>query len=169
MFDIKRWFAARQRRRPDDDVGCAAVALDEGRPEEALAALDKALAGDLTAERRAFGLNKRGVALIALGRRDDGRRSADAAAARDDARAAFTEALAAVERCAPPLVNLGNLLLEDGDVEGAIESYRAAIRADESYPMAYLNLGVALKRAGRRAEAVRSLRTGHRLEMRRPP
>ena len=156
MFDIKRWFAARQRRRPDDDVGCAAVALDEGRPEEALAALDKALAGDLTAERRAFGLNKRGVALIALGRRDD-------------ARAAFTEALAAVERCAPPLVNLGNLLLEDGDVEGAIESYRAAIRADESYPMAYLNLGVALKRAGRRAEAVRSLRTGHRLEMRRPP
>ena len=156
MFDIKRWFAARQRRRPDDDVGCAAVALDEGRPEEALAALDKALAGDLTAERRAFGLNKRGVALIALGRRDD-------------ARAAFTEALAAVERCAPPLVNLGNLLLEDGDVEGAIERYRAAIRADESYPMAYLNLGVALKRAGRRAEAVRSLRTVHRLEMRRPP
>jgi len=156
VFDIKRWFAARQRRRPDDDVGWAAVALDEGRPEEALAALDKALAGDLTPERRAFGLNKRGVALIALGRRDD-------------ARAAFTEALAAVERCAPPLVNLGNLLLEDGDVEGAIESYRAAIRADESYPMAYLNLGVALKRAGRRAEAVRSLRTGHRLEMRRPP
>jgi tetratricopeptide (TPR) repeat protein len=156
VFDIKRWFAARQRRRPDDDVGWAAVALDEGRPEEALAALDEALAGDLTPERRAFGLNKRGVALIALGRRDD-------------ARAAFTEALAAVERCAPPLVNLGNLLLEDGDVEGAIESYRAAIRADESYPMAYLNLGVALKRAGRRAEAVRSLRTGHRLEMRRPP
>lgn len=116
--------------------------------------LDAALAGTLLVAERALALNKRGVALVALGDRDA-------------ARAAFHDALAAVERYPPALVNTGNLLLEDGHVEAAIEHYRAALDADPDYAQGHLNLGIALKRAGRASEGIRHLRTAQRLEGRR--
>jgi tetratricopeptide (TPR) repeat protein len=153
VFDITRWFAG-PRRKPADAADRAAALIERGRPDEALAALDALLADGLAGERRAFALNKRGVALIALCRRAE-------------ADAAFADALDVEPRYAPALTNVGNVLLEDGDVEGAIARYSAAIAADEDYAVAYLNLGVALKRVGRANEAVRCLRTAHRLEMRR--
>jgi tetratricopeptide (TPR) repeat protein len=155
MFDIRRWFAAPPfRKRPRDEAERAAVLIQAGEPQEALAALDAALTADAAPERRAFAHNKRGVALVELGRGEE-------------ALAAFCEALCVVENYAPALVNIGNLLLEDGDVTAAIEHYRAAIRADETYAGGYLNLGVALKRAGRANEAARCLKKALRLEMRR--
>lgn len=103
---------------------------------------------------RAFFLNKRGVARIKLGRRDE-------------ARADFESALVYVQRYAPALTNIANLLLEDGRVDDAISAYCDAIAADGEYAIAYVNLGAAYKRAGRFEEAVRALRTGLRLEGRK--
>jgi tetratricopeptide (TPR) repeat protein len=156
MFDVRRWFAAKVMKRPPlDDFDRAAALTDEGNPSEALAALERLLDGQaVPAERRAFAHNKRGVAFMALGRRDD---SLDA----------FCAALVALENYAPALVNVGNMLLEDGDLDDAVEYYRAAIRSDATYPGAHLNLGVALKRAGRSGEAARHLRKAIRLEARR--
>ena len=57
-------------------------------------------------------------------------------------------------------------LLEEGQVDAAIASYERAIAGDREYANAYLNLGVAYKRAGRLAEAVRALRDAQRLEQR---
>ena len=99
----------------------------------------------------AFLLNKRGVARIGLKERDL-------------AQADFEAALERVPRYAPALANLGNLLFEQGDVDGAIARYEAAIAADEEYAVAHHNLGVAYKRAGRMGEAVRSMRRAMRLE-----
>ncbi|HZY98837.1 MAG TPA: tetratricopeptide repeat protein [Candidatus Baltobacteraceae bacterium] len=106
------------------------------------------------ARKRAFYLNKRGVARIKLGRRDD---------ARDD----FEGALQCVRRYAPALTNIGNLLLEEGRVDEAISAYGDAIEADGEYAVAYVNLASAYKRAGRLDEAVRALHTGLRLEGRK--
>jgi tetratricopeptide (TPR) repeat protein len=105
----------------------------------------------LPTSERAFLLNKRGVARIGQGA---------PRAARED----FNAALELAPAHAPALTNLGNLLLEQGDVDGAIARYRAAIAADHEYAIAYLNLGVAYKRSGRIAESVRALREAQRLE-----
>lgn len=63
---------------------------------------------------------------------------------------------------------LGDLSVAQGDVSAAIPWYRRALRLHPRYVRAYNNLGVALVRAGRRAEAcrhfvrARSLRPGDR-------
>jgi lipoprotein NlpI len=142
------------------------VFLDEGRFAFALGALERRdfssaeqafselLARDMGGSKeRAFLLNKRGVARIGLERREL-------------ARADFAAALDAVPGYAPALTNLGNLLLEQGDIDAAIARYEGAIAADHAYAVAYLNLGVAYKRAGRLADAVRALRAAQRLERR---
>ena len=72
------------------------------------------------------------------------------ALARDDreaAQAALDEALRTYAACVPAIVNAGNLLLEDGDVDGAIARFEAAIALDPDYPEAHHNLGVAYRRA----------------------
>jgi tetratricopeptide (TPR) repeat protein len=126
-----------------------AGALDEAERcfAEALAAAD----GD---RERALAHNKR--ALLALARGD-----------RPAADAALAEALRTYAACVPALVNAGNLLLEDGDVDGAIARFEAAIVLDPDYPEAHHNLGVAFRRLGRRREAVRALRRATVLELRR--
>lgn len=96
-------------------------------------------------------LNKRGIALVHLGRREE-------------ALADFQAVLELDPHFAPALVNVGNLLLEDEQTEDAIAHYEAAIRSDDQYSVAHLNLGIALKRLGRRSEAVRELRRASRLE-----
>src|SRR5690349_2092415 len=100
--------------------------LKQNHPENALSALQR---GDFAAaeplltreiedaadpQRRAFLLNKRGVARIKLG-------------LREEARADFASALECVRRYAPALTNMGNLLLEDDRVDDAICAYCDAI------------------------------------------
>jgi tetratricopeptide (TPR) repeat protein len=151
------WLAAlRPRRSPATPYERGVAALDAGRHEEALAEFESALTAATVAAERAAAHNKRGVTLVALGERDA-------------ALADFCTALALDERYAPALVNLGNLLLEEGHARDAIDYYEAAIRADEKYAVAYRNLGIAHKRIGQRAESVHNLRTANRLEMRNPP
>ena len=153
-FDVRSWFAG--PRRALTPYERALTALEAGEYgvalDECAAAL--ALAGDDAA--RADALNKRGVALVGLDRRDE-------------ALSAFCEALECSEKHAPALVNVGNLLLEDGNLEDAVDYYQAAMRADPAYPLAYRNLSVASKRLGRPGEAVRYLRVADRLEARRRP
>jgi len=154
MFDLRRLFAAlRPPLGPRDAFERGLAALDSGRHAEAAREFETALGESRDDSRRAEVHNKLGVALVALGRRDE-------------ALAGFCRALGLDERCAPALVNIGNLLLEEGHTADAIDYYEGAIAADERYHVAYGNLGVALKRLGRPADAVRALRSAARLEVR---
>lgn len=158
MFAFQRLLAA--LRLPDsraarDPFSLAVRRLESGDAAGALHALSALLEGPaspaMTNEERARIVNKRGIAHVRLGQR--------AEALQD-----FTLALDLVPRFAPALTNVGNLLLEDGVLEDAIAHYEAAIRSDESYAVAHLNLAVAYRQAGRHAAAVRELRLAHRLE-----
>lgn len=140
--------------RKDDRFAFALKALrrrDYAGAEVALSAWLEA--ESLGAPERAFLLNKRGVARIGMQRREQ---------AVED----FDAALKAQPAYAPALTNLGNLLFEAGDVQGAIARYERAIASDSEYAVAHLNLGAAYKRAGRIADAVRALRQAERLERR---
>jgi len=151
MFDVRSVFAAlKPKAGPTTAFERGVVALDAGDHAGAVREFEAALAEGGDDATSAAAHNKRGVACIALGRRLD-------------ALDAFCAALTRDERCAPALVNLGNLLLEDGHALDAIDHYDAAIRADENYPAAYRNLGIALRRVGRRSESVRALRSADRL------
>ena len=152
MFSLRRFLAA--LRPPSDPYSRSVVALERGEPAAAVAGFTAALHEASSDETRVRIYNKRGIAYLKLGRRDD--------ALRD-----FTEALALDGRFAPTITNIGNLLFEDGAVDDAVEHYEAAIRADESYAFAHLNLGIALRKLGKRAAAVRELRLAGRLEGRR--
>jgi len=157
VFDLKAWFAGfRGAAEPATSYERGAQALRRGRWVEALVAFDLALGTASSDAERAAACNKRGVALMALERRGE-------------ALEAFCAALEVDERHAAALVNLGNLLLEDGCVYDAIDYYEAALRSDEKYAPAYQNLGVAYKRLGRPGAAVRHLRKAVRLETSRSP
>ena len=130
-----------------------ARALRRGELDEAERCFDEALAAAANGPERALAHNKR--ALVALARGD-----------RAAAGSALDDALHAYAACVPAIVNAGNLLLEDGDLDGAIERFEVAIRLDPDYPPAHHNLGVAYRRAGRRGDAVRELRRATGLERR---
>ena len=65
------------------------------------------------------------------------------------------------------LTNRGNLKLEAGDVDGAIEDYERAIRIDEGFANAHHNLGVAYRRKGQIGRSVAALRRAQRHAARR--
>jgi tetratricopeptide (TPR) repeat protein len=139
--------------RNDERFACALQALERGDFSGAEAAFGALLEACTELAERAFLLNKRGVARVRLEQRDRAWHDFEAAL---EARPAY----------APALTNLGNLLLEDGDVQAAIAHYERAIASDAGYAVAHLNLGVAYKRAGRIAESVRELRRSQQLEER---
>lgn len=147
------WASLRENALPRGELARGLRAIEAGRFEEAQAALQVALAEAPDASARALVHNKLGVAYVAARRRDD-------------ALEAFAEALVCDPACAPALTNIGNLLLEDGHLEDAIDHYEAAIVANDRYALAYRNLGIALRRAGRRDASVSALRKADRLEAR---
>jgi tetratricopeptide (TPR) repeat protein len=157
MFDVRSLFAALRRPLAPTAPSGSGIAYARGvaalagrRPHDALAAFDDALEAAKTAQARAAAHNKRGVALVALDRRAE-------------ALDAFCLALAEDERSADAVANVGTLMLEDDHPLDAIDYYEGAIRIDDRCALAYRNLGVALRRLGRRAEAVRALRKADRL------
>jgi tetratricopeptide (TPR) repeat protein len=129
-------------------------ALRTGALEDAEACFNEALDAGGDDRDRALAQNK--LALGALARGD-----------RPGAQAALDAALRTYAACVPAIVNAGNLLLEAGDLDGAIARFEAAIALDPDYPEAHHNLGVAFRRAGRRSDAVRELRRATGLERRR--
>jgi tetratricopeptide (TPR) repeat protein len=76
----------------------------------------------------------------------------------EDAREAYTRAVALDPRHASARVNLGRWLQEDGHPELAIAEYRAALAAQPRHPTAAFNLGTALEELGRREEAIEAYR-----------
>lgn len=138
--------------RDERPFACALRALERGDFSRAEIELTSALETvESPAGERAFLLNKRGVARIGLQQRE---------LAQSD----FEAALGIDASFAPAIANLGNLLLEAGDLDAAIAAYERAIACDADYAVAYFNLGVAYKRRGRVAEGVRALRQAQRLE-----
>jgi tetratricopeptide (TPR) repeat protein len=79
-------------------------------------------------------------------------------AAPQEARDAYTRAVALDPRHASARVNLGRWLQEDGHPELAAAEYRAALAAQPRHPTAAFNLGTALEELGRRAEAIEAYR-----------
>jgi tetratricopeptide (TPR) repeat protein len=138
-------------RPPSGPFARGARELERGRLDRAEAAFAEALAVAQTGADVALIYNKRAV--IAVHRRD-----------RERAVSELTAALEADPRCAAAITTVGNLLLEDGDVDEAVVHYEYAILIDEEYAPAYHNLGVAFHRSGRRGDAVRMLRKATRLE-----
>jgi len=118
------------------------------RAEEALAALDRALALDPGLP---DALNNRGTALDALGRPEEALASWEAAVAADD-------------QLAEARSNLGIVLAGSGRAEQAIAAYREALRLQEAYPQCHNNLGVALDALGRRSEAQQHYRRALQLQ-----
>jgi tetratricopeptide (TPR) repeat protein len=156
MFDVRAIFAAFGARRPGErgPLERGAAELAAHRPAAALACFEESLRAAASAAERSRAHNKRGVALVALGRRDDGL-------------AAFCAALAEDDRSAPALTNIGNLLLEDGHVRDALDYYEGALRADDAYALAHRNRAAALRALGRRGDAVRALKAAAKREGRR--
>jgi tetratricopeptide (TPR) repeat protein len=140
-------------RPPSSPFARGAYELDRGRLDAAEAAFAEALAAAASPADVAAICNKR--AIVALRRGDRQRCVAELIAA-----------LEADPRSAPAITTVGNLLQEDGAVDDAVEHYEYALMIDDGYAPAYHNLGVALHRSGRRAEAVRMLRKATRLESR---
>jgi tetratricopeptide (TPR) repeat protein len=146
-----RLFGSRLPPSPRTPFEAGVAALDQQRFDEASAHFAAALEAAATGAQRALVHNKR--ALISLQRGD-----------RAAAIAAFVAALDADERCVPAIVNVGNLLLEDGVLDDAVAHYESALRLDEAYAPGHHNLGIAYKRLGRRADAVREFRRADRIE-----
>ncbi len=143
------------RAADPDALGTALDALSahqkEPDPQVLHSALEPALTQPLT---RAEALNMLGV-LCAV--RDEGA----------EARTHFEAALDADAGHYRALTNLGNLDLEAGDFKAAEARYREVIRLAPDYDGGHHNLGVALRRQGKMGEAVRSIRRGQRLGMKR--
>ena len=67
-------------------------------------------------------------------------------------------------REAESLKNQGNALYMKGNVDGAIELWRKAIKADSTYSEAYNNLGVAFYEKGEYAQSIENLCTAVMLD-----
>jgi tetratricopeptide (TPR) repeat protein len=150
MFTLRRFLAlfASRALTPYEQ---ALRDLAHGRSAQALERLDALLAAEMDAAQRARLSNKRGVALVALGR---------AAQARD----AFEAALRLSADFPPALVNLGNLELEAGRPGEAVPYYERAIAKNAELASAHRHLGLAYKRVGRTNEAMAAFSRARKLE-----
>ena len=77
----------------------------------------------------------------------------------------FNKALEADPRHYRAMTNLGNIALENKDLERAISMYRKAIELAPEYATAHNNLAAALRRQGKLSESVSSLKRSQKLAM----
>jgi tetratricopeptide (TPR) repeat protein len=147
-----RLFGSTKPPAPRTPFAAGIAALERRCFDEALEHFAAALA-DTSPSQRALVHNKRALTYLQSGDRIA-------------AVAAFVAALETDERCVPAIVNVGNLLLEDGHIDDALAHYEAALRIDDGYAPGHFNLGIAFKRLGRRTDAVRAFRRAARLEAR---
>ena len=151
MFNLRKLTAFLRPASPAAPYDRAVRLLEIGAFAEAERELNALLEAQCSDRERAMGLNKRGVARVQQGRRAE-------------AFGDFSAALDSRPNFAPAIVNLGNLLLEDGQLDEAILQYERALRCDSLYAVAHMNLSAAYKRAGRHADAVREFRLASRVE-----
>lgn len=154
MFSTIAQLWRKRRPGPSGPFEEGVAAIEAGRYREAYHALTRALHQSGTDPATVAAIyNKRGVALVHLGRQDE-------------ALADFSAALEADPTYATAIVNVGNLALERGDVEAAIEHYQTALRIDAECALAHHNLGTAYRALGRRSESVQHLRTADKIRSR---
>jgi tetratricopeptide (TPR) repeat protein len=137
--------------RPDAHIGVAQVRLRDEHFEEAAAAARRAVALDTTHKQARYVL---GTALRRLGRQDDGNRQLpeyQRLQAEATARESRRLELAALRRDAS--VNMAN-----GNYDRAVELLAKALAAGPGDPASELDLGQALFKAGKAADAVPHLR-----------
>ncbi|MBS3934037.1 MAG: tetratricopeptide repeat protein [Truepera sp.] len=120
--------------------------LDRRRPDEALTLLAEVDEAVLQGEAQ----TQRGTAHIFRSEALEAERS-------------FAQALVADPRHYRALTNQGNLALEAGRVEEAIEAYQAAIKINPNFANAHHNLGVAYRRQGQIDKSVRAIKQSQRL------
>jgi len=158
------------------------LALEGGRPELAVATLERATAleGENAALQAALG-----QAYLRLGQAAKALASFEAAAAaepgfapahflaglalselgrRAEARRAYARAIEFDPGFVPALFNLAASLEQDGDRKGAIERYREALARAPDFAAAHLNLGIALAAEGDFAAAIAPLERAAALE-----
>lgn len=75
----------------------------------------------------------------------------------DEARVVFERVAAQRRDWGLPLVNIGNILVDQGQRQQAIGYYRRAVAIDPKYPLGYLNLGLTLNGISLKDEARRVL------------
>lgn len=71
-----------------------------------------------------------------------------------EARASLEEAARVSSAPQTALLRIGHILAQQGDDEGALESYRRAAESAPGYHRAWLNVGLTLSRLGRHDEAI---------------
>jgi tetratricopeptide (TPR) repeat protein len=77
---------------------------------------------------------------------------------------AYRRVLAKFPDAIEPRLNLGTLLYEQGDLAGAAEEFRSAVRRAPKNPLAHFNLGTALEDLGELEAAARHLGEALRLK-----
>jgi serine/threonine-protein kinase len=127
------------------------VFRNKGQLDEAIAEFRKAI--DLKTD-SAVAHNHLGGALQAKGQLDE-------------AIAEYREAIRFQKAFPEAYVNLGGALQLNGDPDGAIAACREAIFLSEDLAEAHCNLGLALRRKGQFQEALKELRRGHDLGLRK--
>jgi tetratricopeptide (TPR) repeat protein len=123
--------------------------LDRIQPEDALRLLDSVDTRWFVAEEA----NQRGTASVYGG---------DPKGARQH----FREAVELDPSHYRALTNLGNALLETGEVDEAISCYQRALTLNDEFANAHHNLGVAYRRQGKVGASVRELRRAQRVQQR---
>jgi tetratricopeptide (TPR) repeat protein len=118
------------------------IALDRGRPDQAIQLINSALASQPDLAQAHSNL---GNALLARGRTAE-------------AIASYRRAIGLSPRFAAAYNNLGRALLDQGDFAGAVESCRRAVELDPGIADAHNNLGNALRGVGRLGPAEAALR-----------
>lgn len=123
--------------------------LERGEAEETLVLLEGVTLSLLRAEAD----TQRGTAQVYLGDAETAERTFRAATEKDP-------------KHYRALTNLGNVLLEAGRTDEAIELYERAIRLNEGFSNAHHNLGVAYRRKGQVSRSVASIRKAQRVSRR---
>jgi tetratricopeptide (TPR) repeat protein len=86
----------------------------------------------------------------------------------DHAIVEFREAIRLKKDYARAHNNLGNALMDKGQVDEAIIYFQEAIRLKKDYPEAHCSLGLVLEQKGQFREALEELRRGHEIGSRSP-
>jgi tetratricopeptide (TPR) repeat protein len=179
LAEAERGYRALLKIAPTDarvPAHLAVLLLEQGRNDDALAALDRTLALD---PGQAGMLTNKGNVLVALGRFPEALAAYDAAIALqpegerpaayinlgvylqglgrpDDAAAAYGKAIALDDSVPEAWGNLGSAELNAGRPEAALEALDRAVRLRPAYADAWTNRGTALQALGRLDEALQS-------------
>jgi tetratricopeptide (TPR) repeat protein len=177
--EAERGYRALAKIAPSDarvPAHLAVLLMEQGRHDDALAALDRTLALD---SRQAGMLTNKGNVLVALGRfpealaaygqaivlQPEGERAAahinlgvylQGLGRPDDAAAAYGKAIALDARFPEAWGNLGSAHLNAGRPEAALEALDRAVELRPAYADAWTNRGTALQALGRLDEALQS-------------